>query len=256
MAFASGVFNRLGYGGNRRSITVSYDFGMDIMNISLAEKSYNYIRRKLRMGELKPGNQLVNRELAEEIGVSVIPVREAISRLASEGLIDHLPGAGAFVRKPDRQDIENLYVLREAIESCAATEAARVISDTQLADLTAIVDECESLAYKIQDNQSDFATTEQFELWIDLEEQFHRSIVESSRNPLLLKVVLDYRAISEVFEAQKAKPELLSYEMALLTCQESRVLIQALRERDSEKARQLMVAHIRQGRRTILDMLF
>ena len=69
------------------------------MEQTLAEKSYDYIREKLSRGELPPGKRLVNRTLADEIGVSVIPVREAIHRLATEGLVEHVPGSGAFVRK-------------------------------------------------------------------------------------------------------------------------------------------------------------
>ena len=120
------------------------------MNQSLADKSYDYLRNKLAQGELPPGQRLVNRTLADEIGVSVIPVREAINRLASEGLVEHFPGAGAFVRKPDRQDLDNLYVLRDAVESCAAAEAARYITDGQLAELKSLLEDAEQILEQIQ----------------------------------------------------------------------------------------------------------
>ena len=97
------------------------------MEQTLAEKSYDYIRKRLAGGDLPPGKRLVNRVLADEIGVSVIPVREAIHRLASEGLVEHVPGSGSFVRKTDLHDLDNLYVLRDALESCAAGEAARFL---------------------------------------------------------------------------------------------------------------------------------
>jgi DNA-binding GntR family transcriptional regulator len=98
------------------------------MEQTLAEKSYDYIRKKLAGGDLPLGQRLVNRVLADEIGGSVIPVREAIHRLASEGLVEHVPGSGAFVRKTDPHDLDNLYVLRDALESCAAGVAAQTCS--------------------------------------------------------------------------------------------------------------------------------
>ena len=94
------------------------------MTTSLAEQAYKHIRGKLSNGTFVPGEQLVNRVLATEIGVSVIPVREAINRLATEGLVEHVPGSGAFVRQADGQQLHDLYVLRDALESCAAGEAA------------------------------------------------------------------------------------------------------------------------------------
>ena len=78
--------------------------------------------------EFAPGKPLVNRTLADEIGVSVMPVREAINRLTSEGLVEHVPGAGAFVRKVDREQLNHLHVLRDALEGCAAGEATRNIT--------------------------------------------------------------------------------------------------------------------------------
>ncbi|TWT84624.1 Bacterial regulatory protein, gntR family [Planctomycetes bacterium CA13] len=65
------------------------------MGQNLSELSYEYIRAKLASGEVPAEQPLVRRTLAEEIGVSVIPVREAINRLSSEGLVDHVAGAGA-----------------------------------------------------------------------------------------------------------------------------------------------------------------
>ena len=98
--------------------------GIYAVQDTLSEKTYRNLRGKLLAGELKAGAQLVNRTLAQAMNVSLAPVREAIQRLATEGLVEHVPGAGAFVRKSSPQDLEELYVLREAVESCAAAEAA------------------------------------------------------------------------------------------------------------------------------------
>ena len=122
------------------------------MKQNLAELSYEFIREKLASGAFSPGKQLVNRTLAEEIGVSVIPVREAINRLSSEGLVEHVPGAGAYVRKTNRQDLNNIYVLRDALESCAAAEAAQYITEDQLEELEHILDRAKETAKQICDS--------------------------------------------------------------------------------------------------------
>ncbi len=225
------------------------------MEQSLAEKSYDHIRRKLADGELAPGHRLVNRALAEEIGVSVIPVREAIHRLASEGLVEHLPGAGAFVRQPSRQDLDNLYVLRDALESCAAAEAARYISEFQLDELEALLERAESIAAEMRRRKSQHATQRQFDRWLDVEQQFHQRLVEASRNPLLIKVVEDHRAVNEVFAAQRSNPAILTADVATETCTSKRTLLDALRARDAARARETMSEQIQRGRRMVLVSL-
>jgi len=225
------------------------------MQATLNEKAYQHVRVMLTRGDLAPGQRLVTRTLAEDIGVSLAPVREALHRLATEGLVEHVPGAGAFVRNPDRQDLEELYVLRDATESCAAAEAARYAPEECLDELAAIVDVWCEIAESISTNSKGHATKSQLDRWLDNEEQFHEILVKSSRNRLLAKVVRDYRAISAVFEAQRGDPSILTQEVAEETCHSRRELLKALRARDSELARKLTSEQIQRGRKTVLGHL-
>lgn len=225
------------------------------MEPTLAERAYRHIRGKLADDGLAPGKQLVNRVLADEIGVSVIPVREAIHRLASEGLVEHVPGTGAFVREADREQLNNLYVLRDAVESCAAGEAAQNITAFQLEELEAILDEARLIARMLTEDSGKHASKRQMNAWLDNEQRFHELLVESGRNPLLAKVIHEYRAISEIFDAQRNDPRLLTAEVADYTCAGKGELIEALRQRDSQRARQLMSEQIRRGRWQVLQHL-
>lgn len=226
---------------------------MCLMEQTLAERSYAYIRKKLSDGDFAPGSRLVNRALASEIGVSVIPVREAIHRLATEGLVEHVPGSGAFVRKVDPQELDNLYVLRDALESCAAGEAARYITDFQLEDLEAILAEAQALAEEI--DVATHATAEQFDAWLDTEQRFHQLLIEAARNPLLAKVAREHRAISQIFEAQRDDPQLLTAAVAASTCNGKQRLIKALKARDRHVAREVMSEQIQIGRKQVLSHL-
>jgi DNA-binding GntR family transcriptional regulator len=219
---------------------------------NLAEKSYRHIYRKLSRGELRPGARLVNRMLASEIGVSVIPVREAIHRLASEGLIQHIPGSGAFVRELSWQDLDELYVLRDALESCAAEEAARHISEEQLEELGSIVDQMVEIHGKIAQCLNEHATSELLHSWLDHEEEFHEVLVDAARNSLLSKVVRDHRAVNQVFDAQRNDPNILTSEVAYVTCCERRRLLQALRDHNAALSRHLISEQIQLGRKTVL----
>jgi DNA-binding GntR family transcriptional regulator len=225
------------------------------MEQTLAERSYDYIRNKVSSGDLPPGKRLVNRVLASEIGVSVIPVREAIHRLATEGLIEHVPGSGAFVRKIDPQELDNLYVLRDALESCAAGEAARYISEYQLEELDAILGEAQAIAQQIQKGTDAHATKPQFSAWLDTEQRFHQLLIEAARNPLLAKVTREHRAIGQIFDAQRDDPQLLTAEVASSACDGKLGLIQALKARDHQQARERMSAQIQIGRKRVLSYL-
>ncbi len=222
------------------------------MEQSLSEKSYRHIYRKLSRGELSPGARLVNRVLATEIGVSVIPVREAIHRLASEGLIRHIPGSGAFVRELSWQDLDELYVLRDALESCAAEEAARHISEDQLEGLESIVERMEGIHEEIATCSDQHATPGLLHGWLDCEEEFHEILVESARNSLLSKVVREHRAVNRVFDAQRNDPNILTSDVARRTCHERWRLLQALRDRNAALSRRLISEQIQLGRKTVL----
>lgn len=222
---------------------------------NLADRAYRYIRQELQEGNLTPGTQLVNRKLAERIGVSVIPVREAIHRLVSEGLVEHVPGAGAFVRNPNREDLEELYVLRDALESCAAAEAARYITPHQLDDLEALMVEFHEIRALVEQRNEGYATPAQFHRWLDCEAAFHQIVIEASRNRLIAKVIREHSAVTLVFESQRNSSRLLTVELAERTCSDKEKLLAALRAGDGPLAREVMSVQIQRGCRDVLAFL-
>lgn len=219
---------------------------------NLADRAYRFLRQELSEGNLAPGMQLVNRKLAKRIGVSVIPVREAIHRLVSEGLVEHVPGAGAFVRSPKREDLEELYILRDALESCAAAAAAHYITPHLLDDLEAVIDEFRNVRDLIRERAEGHATLAQFSRWLDCEEEFHQIVIAASRNRLIAKVIHEHRAVATVFESQRNSPRLLTAELAGQVCVRKENLLNALRAGDGELARKLMSEHIQCGCKEVL----
>ena len=92
---------------------------------SLSERAYRTIRRHILAGELRMGAALSRRQLAEEMGMSIVPVAEALQRLETEELVESQPRVGTRVRIPTPQDVRGHYVVREALE----TQSARLFAE-------------------------------------------------------------------------------------------------------------------------------
>src|SRR5919109_2676150 len=88
---------------------------------SLAGEAYEFVKRRILRGELAMGQVISRRKLAVELGMSFLPVSEALLRLEFEGLLESRPRAGTRIRIPSREDVKGHYVVREALEMQAAT---------------------------------------------------------------------------------------------------------------------------------------
>lgn len=219
--------------------------------VSLSEKAYSHIRLQVFKGELEPGAQLVNRVIAKELGTSFIPVREAISRLASEGLVEQVAGAGAFVRSFDRQEISEIYDVRELFEPFAAAAAARFLTDHELAELESLMSEWEDIGATILGRKRG-ATVSDLNQWLELNERFHEVMITASRNRLLSKITRDVNVLSQCFAAHRGSPKLLSEETIHSTLDSHRELLQLLVLRDSPAAEALVREQLKFGRKSVL----
>lgn len=218
---------------------------------SVAEKTYTSIREMVLGGMLPPGNQMVLRNIASKLGVSLAPVRDAIQKLANEGLVHHVPGGGAFVREIVQRDLEELYTLREVLECRAAADAAIYISEFELGQLREICLKLEKISSQLKPS----GNQDQFINWLGLDEKFHQVVVDAARNRLLKKVIDECRLLTRVFFSQKKYPGVLTMEVGQFTCKDHSQLIKALEAHDSQKAKKLMSEHILKGQQTVLRFL-
>lgn len=219
---------------------------------NLSEKAYHHIRKQVFSGELAPGDRLVNRALAKQLGTSFIPVREAISRLASEGVVEQVAGAGAFVRTFDRREISEIYDVRELFEPFAAAAAARFITDHELGELQALLGEWEALGEKILKRKRG-ATEADLDGWLAINERFHEVMIAASRNQLLGKITNDVKVLSQCFAAHRGSPKLLSEKLIRSTLESHRRLYELLEKRDSEAAEAVAREQLQYGRKSVLS---
>src|SRR5262245_55583187 len=110
---------------------------------SLAAEAYEFVKHRILRGELSMGQVISRRKIAAELGMSFLPVSEALLRLEFEGLLESRPRAGTRVRIPSREDVRGHYVVREALEVQAArlfATAATIEDRNELQKLAATVD--------------------------------------------------------------------------------------------------------------------
>jgi DNA-binding GntR family transcriptional regulator len=110
--------------------------------LSLREQIYDNLRERIRLGQLTFEDRLVDVDIANEFGVSRMPVREALMQLVHEGMIESTT-RGFVLRRIDDQDIADIFEIRRLLEPAAAAGAARNMTRTALAQLKSALEECE-----------------------------------------------------------------------------------------------------------------
>lgn len=150
----------------------------------LRELVYEELRNLILSGEIKPGTRMMEIELADSMGVSRTPIREAIRKLEKEGLVTIEPRKGAYVSTISMNDIVNIIQIRGTLEGLAATLAATRIKEIELMKLKE--------ASQAFDRAVEEGNTKEM---ISNDTLFHHIIVEASGNDLLIKMVTDLQEI-------------------------------------------------------------
>lgn len=141
--------------------------------IPQGQGAYRRLLDEIRNGTLAPGARLRETDLADRLGISRTPVREAIRQLETDGLVIHLPRQGATIRSLDHAEVVELYEMRAVLEGTAARLAARAASDIELAELSALNAELDRAPV------GDAAR--------ELNRVFHRTLIDAARNRFLIK---------------------------------------------------------------------
>jgi DNA-binding GntR family transcriptional regulator len=219
------------------------------MSTTLAIAAYERIRELLATGEFPPGCHLVNQELSRRIGVGLTPVREAVTRLASEGLLQHTPGAGVFVRQPSTADVLQLCDLRGVLEPFAVQLAAEHRTEGDLYEMRAVLKDEFALIRKLADTGGEGMGRELSQRFCLLERRFHTLILQAARNPWLAKAAADVSLLSIIFSPGLLNPSWHTTRTRLESWRDHRRLVRLLKLRAGEDAAALMRQHIATGRR-------
>lgn len=206
----------------------------------LREIVFETLREAIISGRLKPGERLMEVQLAEEMGVSRTPVREAIRKLELEGFVVMVPRKGAYVADISLKDIADVFEVRAALEGLAAALAAERITEEELEQLERLLVQ---LAEKIEKNDLTGL--------IEIDTQFHEVLYRACRNAKLVQILGNLREQIQRFRATSlASPGRMKFAL-----DEHKKIVEAVSERNVELARALAQEHIENAENSLLEAL-
>jgi GntR family transcriptional regulator, rspAB operon transcriptional repressor len=205
---------------------------------SLATEAYSVVRQRIFNGNLVLGQAVSRRKLAEELGMSFLPVSEALQRLELEGLLESKPRAGTRVRLPSREDVIGHYVVREALEVQAAILFGQVATGFERSELRKLAARVDALSVK-----SDRS------MYLELHQKLHQRIFEGTHCTALCEAVEKAHALAWVWlcATRNGRREAVQTR--------HRVLVAEILTESSERASAAVREHIAIGRDRTLEAL-
>jgi DNA-binding GntR family transcriptional regulator len=204
---------------------------------SLGQKVYESLKRAIVRGDLMPESRVVETRVADALGISRTPVREAIHKLERESLLRKNPAGGFFVAGLTRADIEETFGIRSVLESYAARLAAVKHREEDLAPL----DE------KIREYQK-YLDRGETEALLRINTEFHDLLYGLSQSPRLIKMINDLKDQIYRFRQVILQVE----EMARASNHDHRLMLKYIRKRDSDRVERLVKEHILRGQEVVL----
>lgn len=190
------------------------------------------LRDEVLDGTLAPGSRLLQEELAERLGISRIPIREALQQLEAEGLIVLKPNSGAWIAKIDLQECVEIYKIRERVEPLGLAESIPYITDEDVAELEGLVVAIEQCS-----------TVEEF---LRLDRQLHLTSYKRSPLPMLQTMIAGFWNKTQHY--RRAYTEEIGSANRWIILAEHRLLLEAIRNRDADDAERVLLGHIRRTR--------
>lgn len=197
--------------------------------LPLRDVVFNTLREAILKGELKPGERLMELQLAAKLGVSRTPIREAIRMLEQEGLAVTIPRKGAEVAKMTAKDMEDVLLIRESLDELAATLACEKITEEQLTELAERMQEFE-----------DATKTDNVKKIAEADVSFHDVIYNATNNPKLVNMLNNLREQIYRYRLEYLKDE-SSYPLLL---EEHRAIVEGLMSKDKDMVKEMMHRHI------------
>ena len=207
------------------------------VNMPLRDVVFNTLRQAIITGEFAPGERLMEIALANRLGVSRTPVREAIRKLELEGLVVMIPRKGAEVAKITEKDLRDVLEVRSSLEELAAELATERMNEEIKEKLEKALDDFK----KAIDSEDNAAIA-------DSDVEFHDIIFEATGNARLIQIISNLREQMYRYRLEYVKDT--EYHTVLLN--EHRELVKAMFEGKKDEARKIMKKHIDNQEMTVI----
>lgn len=207
-------------------------------------------------GEFPPGHALMTKVLAEDIGVSRTPVRDALRRLEVDGLVTVTARLGASVKTMDLNEFRELSGMRLALESHAAGLAAQNRTESDLQEIEIALNRMRELTERLADAKEESAL---FEELVREDVRFHLAVITAAKNALMKKEILRLHLINRIVSLKPSKSGTIDREYRnarrrdVLECHEE--IFAALKNRDSASAKIKMEVHLQESLDHFLGMI-
>lgn len=211
---------------------------MPANSASLAAEAYAVVRRRIVRGEMAIGQSVSRRKIAAELGMSFLPVSEALLRLEFEGMLESRPRAGTRVRIPTRADVKGHYLLREILEAESARRFAGHATSAERAELLKMAARLDALSSR--QNRGPY---------LALHHRLHSRIAECARCDALSAVIEQTCALSSTWFCLLPRSE------AAAATRRHRDLAKALVMSTPDEAAAVMREHVRYSEREALERL-
>jgi len=211
------------------------------MNINikrhLIDEVYDRIKERIINLELKPGSRLLLRQMADQLGVSQTPIREALSKLSKDGLVDVVAGLGYYVVELSSRDVREIYDLRKIYENYVLDFAVKNLGS----------DELQTMKQKLNECKKEFDKDKKTSQFYETDEDFHMRIIQNSDNRKLKEV---YTRIYDLVTVCRHM-----YQRTTEAIEEHLTLIDALTDKDLTRAKDALNTHINNARDGVLKGL-
>ncbi|MBU3577676.1 GntR family transcriptional regulator [Polynucleobacter sp. UK-Kesae-W10] len=207
---------------------------------NLHEATFQKLRSLLVEGKIPPGSKLNERELAESLNVSRTPIREAIRRLAADGLVELIANRGAIALQLSLDDVVNTFDVIADLEGFSGELAAQNISDATLSEL-------EALQYEMMASYARRDLSSYYQLNL----RIHHLINQAANNPVLSRLFTQVNARIEALRF-RSNQDGVKWEKAV---EEHQEMLDALKARDSKRMRKIMIQHVMNKRDVVVQLL-
>lgn len=207
-----------------------------------SDQAYDHLRQAILTGVLARGERIREAAVAREIGVSRTPIREALRRLQTEGLVEFSANRGAQVSTWSRKDLAELYELRALVEGYGARLATASITDEEVEALTSVAERMEALVATQRVDVSEVTR---------LNSEFHHRVLAAAQNDQVINLAASLQNVPLMHQTFD------HYDSAEMqrSLMQHREILQALTQRDGSWAESTMRSHILAGRATLLETL-
>lgn len=210
----------------------------------LTEQTYQVLKNRILMRQVKPGDKISVDEVAHGLGVSRTPVTDALKRLATDGLVEIMPRRGTFVSELTARDVDELFEIRLLIETYAAE---MIVANGKSSVFLEAIEEPISVMSRatVDDDYGDY------EAFIEGDRQMHLALVKVTDNQKLLEMYIDLNVHMHVARAHY----LNSVENARQAHQEHEAILEAFHRGDPEQVKEKLGMHITNVKTRILELL-